>query len=66
MTIAYGIYNPCGKIELSIKLFGLLNILRAKLTIIHKLLQILSKEYPQELAHIFIDSLKSSILYLTR
>jgi hypothetical protein len=58
----YGIWNPLLKINLSQRLIGLQNILRAKISAIHHTLQILIQEFPNEPAHIFTDSLNS--LYL--
>jgi hypothetical protein len=58
----YGIWNPLLKTNLPQRLIGLQNILHAEISVIHHTLQILTQEFPNEPAHIFIDSLNS--LYL--
>jgi ribonuclease HI len=58
----YGIYNPCKDIQISERLPGLQNILRAELLAIHHTLQIITEQFPNEPAYIFIDSL--TLLYL--
>jgi ribonuclease HI len=45
---------------------GLQNILRAEILAIHHTLFILNQEFPQELAHIFTDSLNSLYLINTQ
>jgi hypothetical protein len=58
----YGIWNPLLKINISRRLIGLQNILRAEISAIYHTLLTLNHDFPQELAHIFTDSLNS--LYL--
>jgi hypothetical protein len=60
----YGIYNPINHINISTRLPGLQNILRAELLAIHDTLQILLAQFPHEPAHIFTDSLNSIYLLL--
>jgi ribonuclease HI len=62
----YGIWNPLLKINVSRRLIGLQNILRAEITTIYHTLVILNQEFPQEPAHIFTDSLNSLYLINTQ
>jgi ribonuclease HI len=62
----YGIWNPLLKINLSQRLIGLQNILRAEISAIHHTLQILIQRSPKEPAHIFTDSLNSLYLINTQ
>jgi ribonuclease HI len=62
----YGIWNPLLKINLPQRLIRLQNILRAEISTIHHTLQILTQEFPDELAHIFTDSLNSLYLINTQ
>ena len=57
----YGIYSPKG-LNISKRLHGHQNILRAEMIAIHKTLRIINTLYPNEPAYIFIDSL--NVLYL--
>jgi ribonuclease HI len=62
----YGIWNPLLKINISRRLIGLQNILRAEISAIYHTLLILNHEFPQEPAHIFTDSLNSLYLINTQ
>jgi hypothetical protein len=62
----YGIWNPLLKINIHHRLIGLQNILRAKVSAIHHILQILIQEFPNEPAYIFTDSLNSLYLINTQ
>jgi ribonuclease HI len=62
----YGIWNPLLKMNISQRLIGLQNILRAKISAIHHTLLIFNQEFPHELAHIFTDSLNSLFLIKTQ
>jgi ribonuclease HI len=62
----YGIWNPLLKMNISQRLIGLQNILRAKISAIHHTLLILNHEFPHESAHIFTDSLTSLYLIKTQ
>jgi ribonuclease HI len=62
----YGIWNPFLKINISRRLIGLQNILRVEISAICHILLILNHEFPQEPAHIFIDSLNSLYLINTQ
>jgi ribonuclease HI len=63
----YGISNPLLKINISRRLLGLQNILRAQISAIyHTLVLILKHEFPQEPAHFFTDSLNSLYLINTQ
>jgi ribonuclease HI len=62
----YGIWNPILKINISRRLIGLQNILRAEISAIYHTLLILNHEFPQEPAHIFTDSLNSLYLINTQ
>jgi ribonuclease HI len=62
----YGIWNPLLKINISRRLIGLPNILRAKISAIYHTLLILDQEFPHEPAHIFTDSLNSLYLINTQ
>ena len=57
----YGIYSPKG-LNISKRLHGHQNILRAKIIAIHKTLRIINTLYPNEPAYIFTDNL--NVLYL--
>jgi ribonuclease HI len=57
----YGIYSPKG-LNISKRLHGHQNILRAEMMAIHKTLRIINTLYPNEPAYIFTDSL--NVLYL--
>jgi hypothetical protein len=63
-TTGSGIYNPINHINISTRLPGLQNILRAELLAIHHTLQILLAQFPHEPAYIFTDSLNSIYLLL--
>ena len=61
----YGIYNPDKHITISTRLPGLQNILlKVELTTIYYTLQIITNQFPNELAYIFTDSLTSLYLLL--
>jgi ribonuclease HI len=62
----YGIWNPLLKMNISQRLIGLQNILRAEILAIHHTLLILNHEFPHEPAHIFTDSLNSLYLIKTQ
>jgi hypothetical protein len=59
---SYGIFNPSKNLQISERLPGLQNILRAELTAIYTVLQLSTKTYTNEPIYIFTDSLNS--LYL--
>jgi ribonuclease HI len=61
-----GIWNPLLKINIPQKLIGLQNILHAEISTMHHTLQTLTQEFPNELAHIFTDSLNSLYLINTQ
>jgi ribonuclease HI len=63
---SYGIWNPLFKINISRRLIGLQNILRAEISAIYHTLLILNHEFPQEPAYIFTDSLNSLYLINTQ
>ena len=58
----YGIYNPFKNLQISARLPGLQNILRAELMAVHHTLCLLTTTYRNEPAHIFTDCL--NVLYL--
>ena len=58
----YGIYNPFKNLNISVRLPGLQNILRAELMAVHHTLCLLTTTYRNEPAHIFTDCL--NVLYL--
>jgi hypothetical protein len=62
----YGIWNPLFKRDISNRLIGLQNILRAEITTIYHTLVILNQEFPQEPAHIFTNNLNSLYLINTQ
>jgi ribonuclease HI len=62
----YGIRNPLLKTNISRRLIGLQNILRAEISAIYHTLLILNQEFSQEPAHIFTDSLNSLYLINTQ
>jgi ribonuclease HI len=62
----YGIWNPLLKINISRRLIGLQNILRAEISAIYHTLLMLNHEFPQEPVHIFTDSLNSLYLINTQ
>jgi ribonuclease HI len=62
----YGIWNLLLKINISRRLIGLQNILRAEISAIYHTLLILNHEFPQEPAYIFTDSLNSLYLINTQ
>jgi ribonuclease HI len=62
----YGIWNPLLKINLPQRLIELQNILRAEISAIHHMLQILTQGFPNEPAHIFTNSLNSLYLINTQ
>jgi ribonuclease HI len=62
----YGIWNPLLKINISKRLIGLQNILRAEISAIYHTLLILDQEFPHEPAQIFTDSLNSLYLINTQ
>ena len=59
--VGHGIYSPKG-LNISKRLHGHQNILRAEMIAIHKTLRIAGTQYPNEPAYIFTDSL--NVLYL--
>ena len=59
--VGYGIYSPKG-LNISKRLHGHQNILRAEMIAIHEALRIINILYPNEPAYIFTDSL--NVLYL--
>jgi ribonuclease HI len=61
-TVGYGVYNSTKNINISERLPGLQNILRAELIAIHHTIQLINRQFPTEPAHIFTDNLNS--LYL--
>jgi hypothetical protein len=56
----YSIWNPLLKMNISQRLIGLQNILRAEISAIHHTLLILNHEFFHNPAHIFTDSLNSN------
>jgi ribonuclease HI len=62
----YGIYNPDKDIQISERLPGLQNILRAELLAIHHILQIIKNQFPEEPAYIFTNSLTSIYLLISQ
>ena len=59
--VGYGIYSPKG-LNISKRLHGHQNILRAEMVAIHKTLEIINTLYPNEPAYIFTDNL--NVLYV--
>jgi hypothetical protein len=62
----YGNWNPLLKINISKRLVGLQNILRAEISAIHHTLLTLTQEFLHEPVHIFTDSLNSLYLINTQ
>lgn len=66
-TAGYGIYNSSKpEVQLSNRLYGHQNILRAEFMAIYDTLQLLTTEFPHEPAHIFTDCLNCLYLLQTQ
>jgi ribonuclease HI len=65
-TAAYGIYGPIKDLQISERLHGLQNILRAELMAIYITIKLSSTTYTEEPLYIFTDSLNSLYLINTQ
>jgi hypothetical protein len=63
---SYGVFNPSKNLQISERLPGLQNILRAELTAIYTILQLSTNTYTNEPIYIFTDSLNSLYLLNTQ
>ena len=65
-TVAYGIFNAHKQIEISKRLLGLYNILRAKLMALYNSIKLSLELYHNKPVHIFTESLNSLYLHNTQ